>query len=66
MKTFDKQRIYRVVMVFQPVKAGDHPPRLVIDNLTEREARDYHTMLVNDWVTLDTVPASNVEWGITP
>jgi hypothetical protein len=63
MKTFDKQRIYRVVVVFQ---GGEHRPRLVIDNLTESEAREWHTMLTSDYVSLDGIPVSGVEWGITP
>jgi hypothetical protein len=62
----DRQRIYRVVVDFHPAEPGERGDRMVIDNLTEREARAYHIMLVNDWVTLNTIPAKNVEWGITP
>ena len=65
-KMLDRQRVFRVVAEFEPDRQGDHRHRLVIDNLTESEAREWHTMLTSDYVSLDGSPLRGAEWGITP
>ena len=62
----DREKIYRVVVEFPPLPHSEVPHRLVMENLTEREAERLYQAFVKNLVKVDGEPPRRYEWGIMP